>query len=137
MKKKSRYPDNIVWDEETEKFNAYLLPYGSNLSAPKIELVNTDAFKNKGVSKVEKIFSSELEELIKKYYNLVDEVELNNLIYNSKYSFEPIVGEVYHLYENKNGDNFLSLISPNEWNEKHIISVRLNSDYKWVTTKDS
>jgi len=68
---------------------------------------------------------------------LVDEVELNNLIYNSKYSFEPIAGEVYHLYENKNGDNFLSLISPNEWNEKHIISVRLNSDYKWVTTKDS
>ena len=136
MKKKSRYPDHIVWDEETETFNAFLLPYGSNVSAPAIKLDNVDGFKNKGVSKIEKIFNSELEELVQKYYNLVDEVELNNLIYNSKYSFEPIIGETYHLYENKYNEKFLSLIGPNEWNEKHIISVRLNSDYKWVSTKD-
>jgi len=136
MKKKSRYPDHIVWDEETETFNAYLLPYGSNISAPVIKVDNISGFKNKGVSKIEKIFNSELEELVQKYYNLVDEVELNNLIYNSKYSFEPIIGETYHLYENKNNEKFLSLIAPNEWNKKHIISVRLNSDYKWVSIKD-
>lgn len=135
MKKKSRYPDHIVWDEENEKFNAHLLPYGSNLSAPVIKIDNIDGFKNKGVSKIEKIFNSELEELIQKYYNLVDEVELNNLIYNSKYSFEPIIGETYHLYC-INGKNCLSLISPNEWDKEHIISVRLNSDYKWVSIKD-
>ena len=136
MKKKSRYPDHIVWDEETEKFNAFLLPYGSNVSAPVIKIDNVDGFKNKGVSKIEKIFNSELKELVQKYYNLVEEAELNNLIYNSKYSFEPIIGETYHLYENKDNEKFLSLIAPNEWNEKHIISVRLNSDYKWVSTKD-
>ena len=136
MKNKKKYPDHIVWDEETQKFNAHLLPYGSNISAPSIKLVNTEGFKNRGVNKVEKIFNSELEELVKKYYDLVSEIDLNNMIYNSKYSFEPIIGEIYHLYENKNGENFLSLISPNEWEEKHIISVRLNSDYKWVSTKD-
>jgi len=136
VKKKSRYPDHIVWDEETEKFNAFLLPYGSNISAPVIKIDNVDGFKNKGVSKIEKIFNSELEEWVQKYYNLVEEAELNNLIYNSKYSFEPIIGETYHLYENKDNEKFLSLIAPNEWNEKHIISVRLNSDYKWVSTKD-
>lgn len=136
MKKKSRYPDHIVWDEDTEKFNANILPYGSNISAPAIKLENIEGFKTKGVGKVQKTFNSELEELVQKYYNLVSEVELNNLIYNSKYSFEPIVGEVYHLYENKNNEKFLSIISPNEWNEKHIISVRLNSDYKWVSIKD-
>jgi len=137
MKSKTkRYPDSVVWDEETETFNAYLLPYGSNISAPVIKLENIDAFKNKGVSKAKKIFDSELEEIAKKYYDLVEEVELNNMIYNSKYSFEPIIGEIYHLYENKNSEMFLSLISPLEWNEKHIISVRLNSDYKWVSIKD-
>jgi len=136
VKKKSRYPDHIVWDEETETFNAFLLPYGSNISAPVIKIDNVDGFKNKGVSKIEKIFNSELEELVQKYYNLVEEVELNNLIYNSKYSFEPIIGETYHLYENKDNKKFLSLIAPDEWNEKYIISVRLNSDYKWVSTKD-
>jgi hypothetical protein len=134
--KSKKYPDHIVWDEEKEQFNAHILPYGSNISAPVIELVNTDAFKNKGVSKVKKIFDSELEEIAKKYYDLVEEVELNNMIYNSNYSFEPIIGEVYHLYENKNNEMFLSLISPLEWNEKHITSVRLNSEYKWVSIKD-
>jgi len=136
IKKKSRYPDHIVWDEETETFNSFLLPYGSNISAPAIRLENIDGFKTKGVNKIEKIFNSELEEIVQKYYNLIDEVELNSLIYNSKYSFEPIVGEIYHLYENKKNEKFLSIIAPNEWNEKHIISVRLNSDYKWVSIKD-
>lgn len=134
--KKSRYPDNIVWDEDNEKFHAFLLPYGSNISAPKIELVDVDSFKTKAIHKVDKIFNSELEEIAEKYYTLIDEVKLNNMVYNSKYSFEPLVGETYHLYKNKKGDNFLSLIDPKEWDEEHIISVKLNSDYKWVSTKD-
>ena len=137
MKSKTkRYPDHIVWDEETETFNAYLLPYGSNISAPVIKLENIDAFNSKGLSKVKKIFDSELEEIAKKYYDLVESVELNNMIYNAKYSFEPIIGETYHLYENENSEMFLSLISPLEWDKKHIKSVKLNSEYKWVSTKD-
>ena len=61
----------------------------------------------------------------------MEEYEWNQLVYNAKFSFEPIIGEVYHLYRDKTGEDFLSLISPNEWNKEHIGSFRLNSDKKW------
>jgi len=135
-KKKSRYPDQIVWDEENEKFHANILPYATSLSGPKIEVDDIDLFKQKGANKLQKIFKSEFEEIIEKYNKLVDEVNLNDMIYNSIYAFEPVVGNIYHLYYGNNEEKFLSLISPNEWDKEHIVSVKLNSDLKWVSTKD-
>ena len=130
-------PDNIVWDEETEKYNASLLPYGTSVSAPAIVLDGVGAFKQRGVNKVQKTFSAKYQELVDEYNHLVDEVRLNEFIYNSRYSFEPVIGETYHLYEDKFGNYFLSLISPNEWNKVHVVSVRLNSEHKWVSIKES
>ena len=130
-------PDNIVWDEETQKYHANILPYGSNVSAPAIRLDDVGAFKERGVHKAQKTFSAKYEELVDEYNNLIDEVKLNDLIYNSTYSFEPIIGETYHLYVGKDEKPFLSLISPTEWNRECIVSVRLNSEHKWVLVKDS
>lgn len=134
---KKKKPDNIVWDEKEEKYNASLLPYGTNVSAPIIKLDDVGAFKERGVHRVQKTFNAKYQELVDEYHHLLDEVRLNDIIYNSKYSFEPVIGEIYHLYENQYGNFFLSLIAPNEWNRKHIISVRLNSEHKWVSIKDS
>lgn len=138
MSKKSRYPDNIVWDEENEKFHANILPYASNLSGPKIEVEDIDLFRQKGTHKIQKIFKSEFEQIFDKYNKLIEEVNLNNMIYNSTYSFEPVVGYIYHLYYGNNGKKFLSLISPDEWDkeQEHIVSVKLNSELKWVSIKD-
>ena len=136
MSKKSRYPDNIVWDEENEKFHANILPYASNLSGPKIEVEDIDLFRQKGAHKLQKIFKSEFEQIADKYNKLIEEVNLNNMIYNATYSFEPVVGNIYHLYYGNNEEKFLSLISPNEWDKKHIVSVKLNSELKWVSISD-
>ena len=130
-------PDSVVWDENSQKYNASLLPYGTNNSAPAIVLDDVGAFKQRGVNKVQKTFSAKYTELIDEYNQLVDEVRLNEVIYNSRYSFEPVIGEIYHLYEDRLGNYFLSLISPTEWNKKHIVSVRLNSEHKWVSIKES
>lgn len=136
MKKKSRYPDNIVWDEENEKFHASILPYASNITGPKIEIENIDLFRQKSSTKLQKMFLNEFEEITNRYNKLVEEVNLNQMVYDSKFSFEPVVGNIYHLYYGNNGEKFLSLISPSEWDKKHIISVKLNSDLKWVSIKD-
>lgn len=132
----SKKPDNIVWDEKTQRYHASILPYGSNVSAPAIVLDDVGAFKHRGVNKVQKTFTAKYNELVDEYNHLVDEVKLNNLIYNSKYSFEPVIGEIYHLYCRPNGDYFLSLISPQEWNMEFVVSVRLNSEHKWVSIRD-
>ena len=54
------------------------------------------------------------------------------MVWESKISFEPIVGDTYHLYY-LGGKNTLSLIGPNEWNkvENYIGSYKLTSDGKW------
>jgi hypothetical protein len=39
------------------------------------------------------------------------------------------------LYEKNEGDVFLSLIKPSEWNVKYVGSARLESDNKWVRVK--
>ena len=91
---------------------------------------NNYAFKKKGVDKVSKQFQAELQDLqdrIKSFVTLASETQK---VYQAHFKFEPIVGEVYHLYEGKEQD-FLSLVEPSEWNKKHLGSFRLNSDYKW------
>ena len=37
-------PDNVVWNEEKNKYNASLLPYGTNVSAPNITTTDTVIF---------------------------------------------------------------------------------------------
>lgn len=55
------------------------------------------------------------------------------IIWDSKISFEPIIGKKYYLY-NFDGVSTLSLISTNEWNkaEYFIGSFILNHDNKWI-----
>lgn len=129
-------PDNVAYDEKTGKYNASILPYATNVSGPVIKLDDVGAFKERGVHRVQKTFNAKYKELVDEYNHLIDEVELNDMIYNSKYSFEPVIGEIYHLYIGRNEKYFLSLISPKEWNLEHIASVRLNSEHKWVSIKD-
>ena len=91
-KKIIKKPDQIVWDPESQTYNAFLLPYGTSVSAPSITLDDVKVFKERKVNKVQKIFTSKYNELVEDYKTLLDEVKLNELIYNSKFSFEPVVG---------------------------------------------
>ena len=127
---KEKKPDAVVWDETEQSYFAKLLPYASSLGGPIIDVPNVDAFKKKGVDKVSKQFQAELQDLqdrIKSFVTLASETQK---VYQAHFKFEPIVGEVYHLYEGKEQD-FLSLVEPSEWNKEHLGSFRLNSDYKW------
>lgn len=109
-----------------------LLPYPHHVAAPKIEPVDTSFFKQNGTRKVNRALGRKYEELVKEAETLQKSFLINQEVYDSHYSFEPIVGEIYHLYEDSNGKKTLSLISPNEWNKKHLYSVVLNSDLTWT-----
>ena len=128
MKKK---PDNVVWNEE-EGYNANILPYASNVGAPAIKMDDIGGWKNQQVVKVNHQIKTRFEELKEEYNKLVDEFNWNQLIYNSKYSFLPIIGQTYHLYLNKEEKPFLSLIGPNEWKQQFIGSFKLDSTEKWL-----
>jgi hypothetical protein len=124
-------PDNVVFTDD-KGYNASLLSYPTNVGAPVIHIDNLVSWKSRGISNVNKQFESKFNELRLQYENLMKEFEYNELVYNANFSFEPVIGEIYHLYRGEDGINFLSLISPSEWNKEHLGTFQLNSDKKWI-----
>jgi hypothetical protein len=50
----------------------------------------------------------------------------------ASHNFEPTSGEIYHLYKKESGEEFLSLISPEQWKKFDFIgSYRFLSDGRW------
>ena len=124
-------PDNVVYSDD-QGYNASLLTYSTNVGAPVIKMDDVVSWKSRGISNVNKEFENKFNELKLQYENLMKEYEWNELLYSAKFSFEPVIGEIYHLYANEDGSNSLSLIAPNEWNKEHIGTFKLNSDKKWL-----
>lgn len=127
----NKKPDNIVYSEE-QGYNASLLPYATSVGAPVITTDDVVAWKSRGIHSVNKEFQNKFQELQSAYQKLMDDYKWNELVYNAKFSFEPVIGETYHMYLGDDGIEFLSLIAPNEWNKEFIASFKLNSDKKWV-----
>lgn len=124
-------PDNIVYNVETQKYDASLRTYGTNVGAPSIQMNDTVAWKNRSITKVNHKIKTRFEELKSEYEKMLKEFEYNKLIFEAKFSFEPNIGEVYHLYQNDSGENFLSLIAPDQCTFDFIGSFYLNADQTW------
>lgn len=131
MKDASKKPDLVVFNEKTQQYDAALKPYGTSASSPVIKPLNTATWRNDGVQRVNKKIKSRFDEVKKEYEALMQQFEYNELIYNAKFSFEPIIGEVYFLYNNKNQEPFLSIISPTQCSFEFLGAFRLNSDKMW------
>ena len=106
MKNEAKKPDLVVFNEETQQYDAALKPYGTSASSPVITPLNTASWKNDGIQRVNKQFKSKFDEVKKEYESLMQKFQYNDLIYNAKFSFEPIFGENYHLYNNKKKRTF-------------------------------
>lgn len=124
-------PDSVVFNAETQNYDAWSKPYATSVGAPVITSHDTNAWKNRSINKVNHKVQSRYLELKAEYDKMMAEFEYNNLIFQSNFSFEPIIGQVYHLYERINGETFLSIIAPNECNFKAVGSFYLNVDQIW------
>ena len=127
----TKKPDHVVFNEETERYDASIKPYGTNVSAPAIKITDTIAWRNRNVHKVNRQIEAKHTELQLAYQALLEVYEWNNLIYQSKFSFEPIAGETYHLYRDKKQQAFLSVIAPHECSFDFVGSFYLDSDSMW------
>jgi Protein of unknown function (DUF2452) len=131
MKKEQKKPDQVVFNEESGRYDAALKPYATNLGAPAIKIDDLTTWKNTNVHKVNHHFKTKFDALKKEYQEMVETFEYNNLIYTAKFSFEPIIGELYHLYRAKDGEPFLSIISPKECSWDFVGSFTLTTDKLW------
>ena len=80
---------------------------------------------------VEHEFDDRFDILKKQYEELIENIQLNNLIYSSEIRFVPVVGHTYHLYRIGADKYTLSLIAPWEWKRDFVISVKFNHNGKW------
>ena len=117
-------PDNVA---ETPG----LLPYGTNVSAPAIKVEDITAWKSINAVKVNHQLQTKFNELKEEYKKLVEEYKWNELVYNAKFAFEPVIGQIYHLYVGRDGNIFLSMVNSNEWNYECVGSFSLDSNNKW------
>ncbi len=125
-------PDQVVYDEETGKYNASLLPYATSVSGPSFKANDLTLWKNNSAGKVSAHFKTRFEEIKAEYKSMVDQFSWNEIVYTAKFSFEPIVGQEYHLYERENGERFLSMIPPESWSKQHLGTFVLSSDKMWM-----
>jgi len=129
--KEDKKPDQVVFNSETQKYDAALKPYSTSVGAPVITLTDTIAWKNRSVAKINHKVEARYLELKAEYDKMMEEFEYNKLIFEAKFSFEPIFGEVYHLYKRENGETFLSLIAPEQCKFYAVGSFYLNADQTW------
>lgn len=120
---------SLVNDGAVSK-NAFM-PYPVSRLAPRIVPQDLTNFKTRGIGRVERELQQELIELREKYLAVIDAFNWNKLIYEAAIGFEPVCGEVYHLYD-INNEFTLSMVEPSEWNQRWIGSFRLNADGRWL-----
>ncbi len=63
-------------------------------------------------------------------------IHVSERIYEAQMNFDPVIGEIYYLYERSSGKDVLSMIAPDEWGggmpyKRFIAGVRLLSDHTW------
>jgi hypothetical protein len=130
----------------TEYYHKQLsvLPYSASVAGAVIKANEEGMIKHKALTAMEEQTNMQLQQIRKQIELLALQAqeiqkrkELSLMIYNAKLSFKPNIGQVYFLYEKKDGSHILSLIAPREWGsegpfKKFIASVKLLADHTWV-----
>jgi hypothetical protein len=118
-----------------EKPSGAFLPYPTSTLSPAIVPNDLSNFKSRGVSQVERDLQQRLVEIREEYITAITHFNWNKLAYEADINFEPVVGQTYYLY-NARGRNLLSMISPEQWYQKHLATLRLDMDrqFKIVET---
>lgn len=125
-------PDLVVWNK-TDGYYSKSLTYGSNHGAPMIRVDDVTSWKQSKVNDLNSRFKAEYEEIVNQAKKLKDEFEWNEFIYTKvTYTFLPIVGHTYHVYEKDNGSFFMSIIEPTAWNKVCAGSTKLETTNKWI-----
>lgn len=121
----------MVFDQAEQRYDAGLKSYATNVGAPAITTTDTVAWKQRNLKAANSEFAAKYQEIDAAYKELLKQYERNALVYSARFNFEPIVGQVYHLYRDNKQQAFLSIISPEECNFDYVDSFRLGSDKLW------
>jgi Protein of unknown function (DUF2452) len=139
------YDEDGTSYSNTEVYHKQLsvLPYAASVSGAVIKATEEGVIKHKALSAMEEQTNMQLDQIRKQIELLAlqaNEIqkrkELSMMIYNARLSFKPNIGQTYYLYEKKDEEFILSLVSPKEWGnngpfKKFVATVQLLADHTW------
>jgi len=77
----------------------------------------------------------QVETLIRQAQAIHDRISVSEKIYKADCGFKPIPGNQYYLYERKNGQQLISMVTPEEWGSNKpytfIAKIELLADSTW------
>ena len=118
MKKPARVADNKM-----------TMPYGDSVSAPSITLPDVQGYKKGQAAEASHRFHQRYEELETAMQELMTQAQYNDRLLNANIAFRPSIGQVYYLY-NRDGEDFISMVSPEEWGESYMQTKQFIGAYK-------
>ena len=82
----------------------------------------------------------QMQTLIEQAKYLKKRMDVSERIYQANIPFKPVIGNVYYLYHKSEGNDVLSMVSPEEWGKSFPYAsfeaeVRLLSDHTWEIIK--
>ncbi|MCY7293748.1 MAG: DUF2452 domain-containing protein [Ferruginibacter sp.] len=121
-----------------------VLPYSASVSGAVIKPTQEGMIRHKVLTAMEEQTNMQLDQIRKQVELLALQAqeiqsrkELSMIVYSAKLNFQPVIGRVYHLYENNDNTYMISMVSPNEWGrgsksfKKHAATIQLLADHTW------
>ena len=139
-------PDNSSYTN-TEIFHKQfsVLPYAASVSGAVIRPTEEGVIRHKSLTAMEEQTNMQLEQIRKQIellalqaHEIQKRKELSMIIYGTKLSFAPVIGQIYYLYERTDASHFLSMVSPKEWGggsgpfKQCMAAVKLLADHTWM-----
>lgn len=122
-----------------------VLPYAASVSGAVIRPTEEGVIRHKSLTAMEEQTNMQLDQIRKQIELLALQAqeiqkrkELSLIIYGAKLNFSPVIGQIYYLYEKKDGSYLLSMISPSEWGggagpfKRFVAAAKLLADHTWM-----
>ncbi len=137
--------DHIDLEKLSEKVseNPGVIPFAHSVGGAVIKPEDKGKIKSKAMAAMREQTNHQMNQIYEQMQTLVNQaqqlkkrVEISERIYQGQMNFDPVIGEVYFLYDKDGESDLLSMISPEEWGKqfpfkKFIAKVRLLSDHTW------
>ena len=129
--------------KEKSSDNPGLISFPHSLGSAVIKPEDKGKIKGRAMAAMKEQTQHQLHQLYEQMRTLArqangikNRVKVSERIYQAMMNYEPIIGQIYYLYEKENDDDLLSMISPAEWGKdmpfkSFIAGVRLLSDHTW------
>lgn len=122
-------------------------PYPVSRLAPGFDLVDlareiqqADSMTNNTAHAKLRVIADTILKLKDEARKVLEETQQNQRLHRAHCQFKKIPGKIYHLYIKANGDQYFSMLSPNEWGGEPVHnfqgSYRLETDMSWKAVED-